>query len=201
MIGHYKRSKFMAEQVVRDFAARGLDAVIVNPSTPVGPRDIKPTPTGRMVLEAATGKMPAFVDTGLNLVHVDDVAEGHVRAFDKGRAGERYILGGEDWSLREILNAIASLTGRKPPKICLPHAAIYPVAAVAQSLARLGFINEPFATLDGVRLARKKMYYSSAKAERELGYHHRPVRHALRDAIAYFGVPLAAEPVPVHVGI
>lgn len=187
MIGAYKTSKFLAEEEVRRLiAAHGLDCVIVNPSTPIGPRDIKPTPTGRVVVEAASGRMPAFVDTGLNVAHVDDVAEGHLLAFDKGRAGERYVLGGENMSLREILTAIALIVGRRPPRISLPHDAVLPFAHVAELIARHVTGKEPFATVDGINQARRKMFFSSTKAERELGYRSRPAIDALRDAIEWF---------------
>ncbi len=185
MIGPYKRSKFLAEQAVAEMAAEGLPVVIVNPSTPIGPRDVKPTPTGRMVVEAAAGRMPAFVDTGLNLVHVDDVAAGHLLAFEHGQVGERYILGGEDMSLRDILAEIAALTGRKPPRVQLPHGLILPFAFAAEGIARLTG-REPFATVDGIKMARKKMYFSSAKAAEALGYRPRPALEALRDAVAWF---------------
>ena len=186
MIGPYKRSKFEAEEVVRDLAqGRGLPVVIANPSTPVGPGDIKPTPTGRMILEAARGQMPAFVDTGLNIVHVDDVAEGHLAAAEKGRIGERYILGGENMSLAAILTEVAELSGKKPPLMRLPIAAVVPIAIAAESVARFTG-KEPFVTLDGLRMARKKMYFSSAKAIAELGYRARPAREALAEAIEWF---------------
>ncbi|MDH3236223.1 MAG: NAD-dependent epimerase/dehydratase family protein [Alphaproteobacteria bacterium] len=186
MIGHYKRSKFQAEEAVRALISEhDLDIVIVNPSTPIGPRDVKPTPTGRMVLDAARGKLPAFVDTGLNVVHVDDVAEGHLLAYDKGLKGERYILGGHDMSLQAILTEVARLAGRKPPRLKLPHGAVMPVAAIAESWARL-FGGEPLATRDGIRMARKKMYFSSAKAQAALGYAPRPAAEALKDAVAWF---------------
>ena len=187
MIGPYKRSKFLAEAEVRRLANEdGLPVVIVNPSTPVGPRDIKPTPTGRMIVEAAAGRMPAFVDTGLNLVHVDDVAHGHLQAFEHGTPGERYVLGGEDMTLEAILGEIARITGRRPPRLRLPHDLILPIALAAEAWARLGG-GEPFATVDGVRMARKKMFFSSAKAEAALGYSHRPAAQALADAVAWFG--------------
>ncbi len=185
MIGPYKRSKFLAEQAVAEMAAEGLPVVIVNPSTPIGPRDVKPTPTGRMVVEAAAGRMPAFVDTGLNLVHVDDVAAGHLLAFEHGEIGARYILGGEDMSLRDILAEIAALTGRKPPRVQLPHGLILPFAYAAEGIARLTG-REPFATVDGIKMARKKMFFSSAKARAALGYRPRPALEALRDAVAWF---------------
>ena len=187
MIGHYKRSKFLAEQEVRRLIAdEGLPVVIVNPSTPIGPRDVKPTPTGRMIVEAAAGRMPAFVDTGLNVVHVEDVAEGHLLAFERGRVGERYVLGGRDMTLAEILTVIASLVGRRPPRVRIPHDLILPLAHAAEAWARLRRKGEPFVTVDGVRMAKKRMFFSSAKAESELGYTARPAEHALEDAVAWF---------------
>ncbi|MGH6990917.1 MAG: NAD-dependent epimerase/dehydratase family protein, partial [Stellaceae bacterium] len=186
MIGPYKRSKFMAEELVREMVAtRGLPAVIVNPSTPVGPGDVKPTPTGRMIVEAASGRMPAFVDTGLNIVHVDDVAAGHLLAEERGRVGERYILGGENLSLREILARIARIIGRRPPRLALPVAALMPIGFAAEVAARVTH-KEPFVTRDGLRLARKKMFFSSEKAVRDLGYAPRPADLALTDAVAWF---------------
>jgi dihydroflavonol-4-reductase len=185
LIGPYKRSKFEAEaEVTRLVRECGLPAVIVNPSAPMGPNDIKPTPTGRIVIEAARG-MPAFVDTGLNVVHVDDVAEGHLLALEKGRLGERYILGGDNMTLSEILAEIAALYGRRPPRIRLPHAAVLPLAIGAETWARLSG-RDPFATVDSLRMARKLMYFSSDKAKRELGYAPRPARDAIHSAIADF---------------
>ncbi|TAM12343.1 MAG: NAD-dependent epimerase/dehydratase family protein [Nevskiaceae bacterium] len=185
MIGHYKRSKFLAERVADKFAAEGMDIVIVNPSTPIGPRDIKPTPTGRIVRDAAAGRIPAFVDTGLNIVHVEDVAQGHWLAFEHGQAGRRYILGGEDLLLREVLAEIARLVGRKPPKIQLPHAVVMPVAWVSEAIARV-FGGRPVATVEEVRMSKKHMFFSSARAQAELGYAPRPARQALADAVAWF---------------
>ena len=186
MIGHYKRSKFLAEELVREWARGAGEVVIVNPSTPIGPGDVKPTPTGRIIMDAARGRMPAYVDTGLNVVHVDDVASGHLLAFERGRAGERYVLGGEDLTLREILTEVARLTGRRPPRVRLPHGLVLPIAYAAVGLASLtGRATQ--ITVDGVRMARKRMFFSSAKAERELGYRHRPARHALADAVRWFG--------------
>lgn len=186
MIGPYKRSKFEAEAVARQLAAeRGLAVVIVNPSTPVGPRDVKPTPTGRLIVEAARGQMPAFVDTGLNIVHVDDVAEGHLAAAEKGRIGERYILGGENMSLAAILAEIAQTVGRSPPRLRLPHNALFPIALGAELAAKITG-REPFVTLDGIRMSRKKMYFTSEKASRELAYQPRPAREAIGDAISWF---------------
>lgn len=187
MIGHYKRSKFLAEDAVRRLVREeGLPAVIVNPSAPLGPRDVRPTPTGRMIVQAASGKMPAYVDTGLNVVHVDDVAEGHVLAHARGRAGERYILGGENMSLQQILQEVARLTGRSPPGIRLPHDIVLPVAYLAEAVARMTGGREPIVTVDGVKLAKKFMYFTSDKARRELGYRARPAREAISDAIAWF---------------
>jgi dihydroflavonol-4-reductase len=185
MIGHYKRSKFLAEEVAREAAREGLSVVIVNPSTPVGPGDIKPTPTGQLILDAASGRMPAYVDTGLNIVHVDDVAAGHLLAFERGRAGERYILGGEDMTLQAILAEIARLVGRKPPRIRLPYAAVLPVAYLAEGLAALSG-RSGRVTLEGVRMSRKRMFFSSGKAAGELGYRWRPPLEAFEDALRWF---------------
>ncbi|MDB6144169.1 MAG: dTDP-4-dehydrorhamnose reductase, RmlD [Pseudomonas sp.] len=185
MIGHYKRSKFLAETLVREMAADGLPVVIVNPSTPIGPRDIKPTPTGRIVRDAMAGRLPAYVDTGLNVVHVDDVAEGHWLAFARGVVGERYILGGHNLSLREVLVQIADISGRAPPRWRLPHAVVMPIAHVAEAWARLTG-TQPIATVEEVRMSKKLMYFSSAKAERELGYAPGPARLALEDAVRWF---------------
>jgi dihydroflavonol-4-reductase len=185
MIGPYKRSKYMAEEVVRLLAATGLPVVIVNPSTPVGPGDIKPTPTGQMIVDALAGRMPAYVDTGLNIVHVDDVAAGHLQAYERGTIGRRYILGGVDMTLREILAECARLAGRQPPRVRIPHAVALPVAYLAEGWARLRG-GTPLATVDGVRLSRKRMYFSSARAERELGYRARGATEALGDAAAWF---------------
>jgi len=187
MIGPYKRSKFLAEQEVQRLITEAdLPAVIVNPSTPVGPRDIKPTPTGRMILDAATGRMPAYVDTGLNIVHVDDVAAGHLLAFEHGCIGRRYILGGKNMSLKAILDTVAGMSGRRPPRLRLPHSLVLPMAYAAEAFARLSGGKTPLFTVDGARMARKHMFYSSARAERELGYRPRPAQEAFRDAIAWF---------------
>jgi dihydroflavonol-4-reductase len=186
MIGHYKRSKFLAEEVARETArASGGDVVIVNPSTPIGPRDVKPTPTGQIIVDAARGRTPAYVDTGLNVVHVDDVAQGHLLAFERGRAGEHYILGGEDLSLKAILGIIAELLGRKPPRIRLPHAIVMPIAYLAEGYSRV--TGRPTrVTVESVRMSRKRMFFSSAKARRELGYQWRPPRDAFADALRWF---------------
>jgi dihydroflavonol-4-reductase len=185
MIGHYKRSKYLAEEVAREAAATGMSVVIVNPSTPVGPGDIKPTPTGQLVLDAASGRMPAYVDTGLNIVHVDDVAAGHLLAHARGKAGERYILGGEDMTLQIMLAQIAGLVGRQPPRIRLPYAVVLPIAYLAEGFAavtgRSGRV-----TLEGVRMSRKRMFFSSGKAVSELGYRWRPPLEAFVDAVKWF---------------
>jgi dihydroflavonol-4-reductase len=185
MIGHYKRSKFLAEEVALEAAASGTPVVVVNPSTPVGPGDVKPTPTGQLVLDAAAGRMPAYVDTGLNIVHVDDVAAGHLMAFDRGRIGERYILGGEDMTLRQILAYIAQQVGRKPPRVRLPYAAVLPIAYIAEGISRLTGRTGRI-TLEGVRMSRKYMFFSSDKAVRELGYRWRAPVLAFDDAVSWF---------------
>ena len=186
LIGAYKRSKYRAEQAVLALVAReGLPAVIVNPAAPVGPRDIKPTPTGRMIRDAAAGRMPAYVDTGLNIVHVDDVAEGHVLALERGQIGRRYILGGENLSLGALLGMVALAAGRRPPRIRLPIAPLWPVALAAEGLARLTGIT-PMLTRDHLAMARKTMFFSSARAIAELGYAPRPAQAAIADALAWF---------------
>jgi len=185
-IGAYKRSKVAAESLALQMASReGLPLVIVNPSTPIGPRDVRPTPTGRIIVEAASGRMPAFVDTGLNLVHVDDVAGGHLLALQRGRIGQRYILGGENVTLARMLEMIAGLVGRRAPRVRLPRRAMYPIAFASEAIARFTG-REPFATLDGLRMAKYRMFFTSAKAQSELGYTARPVIEALKDAIAWF---------------
>jgi len=185
-IGAYKRSKVVAERWVEAMAAKErLPAVIVNPSTPVGPRDIRPTPTGRMIIAAAAGRMPAFVDTGLNFVHVDDVAAGHIAALERGRVGERYILGGDNVALRDMLSEIAVLTGRRAPRLKLPRAPLYPIAVGAQIVARATG-REPLLTVDGLRMSRQRMFFCSAKAERELGFRARPHGEGIRDALDWF---------------
>ncbi len=185
LIGAYKRSKYDAEQAVRKLVLQGQNIVIVNPSTPVGPGDIKPTPTGKMVLDAANGRMPAFVNTGLNVVHVDDVAQGHLLALERGRVGESYILGGENLMLKDFLRIIAMQARRKAPKIRLPIAPLMPVAAAMELIAgRTG--RTPLMTREMLRMARKKMFFSSAKAIAKLGYAPRPAREAVEDALDYF---------------
>ena len=187
MIGHYKKSKFLAEEKVKElYKTRKLPVVIVNPAAPVGPRDIKPTPTGKMVLDAAMKKIPAYLDTGLNIVHVDDVAKGHMQAFNKGKLGERYILGGENLTLKEMLEIISILCGNKPPKIRLPRKPLYPIGYVFEIFARLFNIKNPMLTVDMIRMAEKKMFFSSEKAKKELNYKYKSAKNALKDAIQWF---------------
>jgi len=184
--GAYKRSKVIAERLVDEMVAtQGLPAVIVNPSTPIGPRDVHPTPTGRVVVEAANGKMPAYVDTGMNLVHVEDVADGHLLASEWGAIGRRYVLGGEDVTLGRMIGDICALVDRAPPRVKLPVGPLFPLAYAAEAVARVTG-REPFVTVDSLRMARHHMYYSSARAQAELGYSARPYAQALADAVAWF---------------
>ena len=185
-IGAYKRSKIAAERLVEAMVAeRGLAAVIVNPSTPIGPGDVRPTPTGRIIIEAAKGRIPAFIDTGLNLVHVDDVASGHLAALRHGKIGERYILGGQDVLFSQMLRDIAGLVGRRPARVRLPWRALIPVAFVAEAVANVTG-REPFATLDGVYMAKYRMFFASTKAEQELGYRSRRYTEGIDDAVRWF---------------
>lgn len=186
-IGAYKKSKVVAEQIVASMIAeQSLPAVIVHPSTPIGPRDVKPTPTGRIIIEAALGRVPGYVDTGLNLVHVDDVAQGHVAALQQGRIGENYILGGQNVGFAEMLAEIAALSGRRAPRLRMPRKLIYPLAFLAEARARATG-HEPFLTRDGLRMSEHRMFFSSAKAERDLSYRARPYQQGLGDALAWFG--------------
>jgi dihydroflavonol-4-reductase len=185
VIGAYKKSKLVAERLVERMAEEGLPVVIVSPSTPIGPRDVKPTPTGRIIVQAASGGMPAFVDTGLNLVHVDDVAQGHLRALEKGRIGENYILGGEDVRLKDMLGVIAPLVGRKPPRVQLPRGPLYPLAYGAEAVARVTG-KEPFLTADALKMSKYHMFFSSAKAKAELGFAARPYVKGIEDAVTWF---------------
>jgi len=186
MIGPYKRSKFMAEQVALEAARAGQDVVIVNPSTPVGERDIKPTPTGRIVVDFLKKKFPAYVDTGLNLVDVKECAIGHIAALEKGRSGERYILGGENLTLKQILDKLAAITGLPSPKIRVPYVLALAAGVVDELVTGRIRGREPRATIDAVRMGRKKMFVSSAKAGRELGWKRVPVDDALRRAAEWF---------------
>jgi dihydroflavonol-4-reductase len=185
IIGTYKRSKYLAEQAVLDLVRdHAMPVVIVNPSTPIGPRDIKPTPTGKMIRDAALGRMPAYVETGLNIVHVDDVAEGHALALEHGTIGQRYILGGEDYTLGALFAAVARAAGRTPPRIKLPTSALFPVALACEALARFGI--EPVVTRETLAMSRHKMFFSSAKARADLNYTPRPAKQAITDAVAWF---------------
>jgi dihydroflavonol-4-reductase len=185
-ISAYKKSKLAAEKRVHQMIAdEALPAVVVNPTTPIGPRDVKPTPTGRIIVEAAAGRMPGFVDAGLNLAHVDDVADGHLAAMERGRIGERYILGGQNLMLEDMLAEIAQRVGRRPPRWRIPTAPIYPVAAVAELI---GFASkrEPFVTINGLRMAKHLMFFTSRKAELELGYAARSWKEGVADALAWY---------------
>ncbi|MDE2574231.1 MAG: NAD-dependent epimerase/dehydratase family protein [Rhodospirillales bacterium] len=186
VVGIYKKSKYRAEQAVLALVREhGLPAVIVNPAAPVGPRDIRPTPTGQLIADAAAGRVPAYIDTGLNVVHVDDVAEGHLLALERGRIGERYILGSENLTLAALLGLVAEVAGRRPPRIRLPRAPLWPLALACEGFARLTGAT-PLVTRDHLRMARKTMFFSSAKAIAELGYAPRPAREAVADAVAWF---------------
>jgi dihydroflavonol-4-reductase len=186
MIGHYKRSKFMAEEVAIKAGKSGMDVVVVNPTTPVGEQDIKPTPTGRIIVDFLKKKFPAYVDTGLNLVDVKECARGHVAALERGRSGERYILGGENLTLKQILDKLAVITGLPSPKVKLPYAVALASGLVDTVVTGLLLRREPRVTLDAVRMGRKKMFVSSAKAGRELGWKTVPVEGALRRAVEWF---------------
>ncbi len=186
MIGHYKRSKFMAEQVAVEAARSGVDVVIVNPTTPIGERDIKPTPTGRIVVDFLKRKFPAYVETGLNLVDATECARGHVQALEKGRAGERYILGGENLTLKQILDRLAAITNLPSPTVKLPYIFALAAGVVDEMVTGRLLGREPRATIDAVRMGRKMMFVSSAKAERELGWRTVPVDGALRRSVEWF---------------
>ncbi|MEO6824229.1 MAG: hopanoid-associated sugar epimerase, partial [Nitrosospira sp.] len=186
MTGHYKRSKFMAEEIVQQITDEyKLPLVIVNPSTPIGPRDIKPTPTGRIVVDTLCGRMPAYVNTGLNVAHADDIAHGHLLAYTHGKPGERYILGGENMTLLQILQTIDEISGKQIKRFHLPLKLILPAAWLMEKMAMVTNI-EPRATVDSIRMARKNMFFSSDKAIRELGYQYRPAVEALEDAMTWF---------------
>jgi len=186
MIGTYKRSKFMAEQVAIEAARTGQDVVVVNPTTPIGERDIKPTPTGRIVVDFLKRKFPAYVDTGLNLVDAGECARGHIRALEKGKSGERYILGGENLTLKQILDKLGAVTGLPSPKVRVPYVMALATGVVDEIVTGRIRGKEPRATIDAVRMGRKKMFVSSAKAERELGWKCMPVESALRGAVEWF---------------
>jgi dihydroflavonol-4-reductase len=195
MVGHYKRSKFMAEEIALEAGRKGANVVVVNPTTPIGEYDIKPTPTGRIVVDFLKRKFPAYVDTGLNLADVKEVARGHLLAMDKARPGERYILGGENLTLKQILDKLAAMTGLPSPKMKVPHAVAMGFAVFDQFFTGVVMGKEPRATIDAVKMGRKKMFASSAKAERELGYKALPVEDALRRAVEWFQAHGYVEPV------
>jgi len=186
MVGHYKRSKFLAEQIALQYARDGFPVVIVNPSTPVGIADLKPTPTGKVIVDFLNGKMLGYVDTGLNVVDVEDVAAGHLLAAEKGRIGEKYILGHENLTLRQILEILAEITARPVPRFKVPYTLALGVAYADAALARLIPRREPFVPPVGVKLSKKKMFFDSTKAVRELGLPQTPVREALHKAVVWF---------------
>ncbi|MBC6444392.1 MAG: NAD-dependent epimerase/dehydratase family protein [Alphaproteobacteria bacterium GM202ARS2] len=188
MIGDYKKSKFLAESVVAQLAlSESLPVVITNPSAPIGPRDIRPTPTGRMIVEAAAGRVPVYVDSGLNVVHVDDVAEGHLLAYKKGTLGRRYILGGDNLRLKAIFHTAAKLNGKRPPLMPIPRAPLVPFAYLSEFIAQWrkdGY--EPLLTVSGIKLAKKRMFFSSKRAQKELDYQPKPAHTAIQDAVTWF---------------
>jgi dihydroflavonol-4-reductase len=201
MIGHYKRSKFMAEQAVLAAGRAGAPVVVVNPTTPIGERDIKPTPTGRIIVDFLNRKFPAYVDTGLNLADVKEVARGHLLAMEKAKPGERYILGGENLTLKQILDKLAAITGLPSPTLQVPHGVALGFAAFDQFFTGLVRRKEPRATIEAVRMGRKKMFASSAKAERDLGYRAIPAEDALRQASAWFAQHgYVRQPLPAALG-
>ena len=186
MIGHYKRSKFMAEQAALEAARSGQDVVVVNPTTPVGERDIKPTPSGRIVVDFLKRKFPAYVETGLNLVDATECARGHIQALEKGKSGERYILGGENLTLKQILDRLGAIAGLPSPKVKLPYVFAFATGVVDEMVTGRLLGREPRATIDAVRMGKKMMFVSSAKAERDLGWRTLPVDGALRRAVEWF---------------
>ncbi len=196
MIGHYKRSKFMAEQIALEAGSKGANVVVVNPTTPIGEQDIKPTPTGRIIVDFLKRKFPAYVDTGLNLADVKEVARGHLLAMEKARPGERYILGGENLTLKQILDKLSVLTGLPAPTMKVPHGVAMAFAAFDQFFTGTLMGKEPRATIDAVKMGRKKMFASSAKAQRELGYRVVPVESALQRAVSWFQEHGYVEQVP-----
>ena len=185
MIGHYKRSKFQAEQLALRAAGAGLPVVVVNPTTPVGPGDWKPTPTGKIIVDFLNGRMPGYVDTGLNFVPVEDCARGHLLAAERGRIGERYILGGRNLSLKQMLDILATISGRKAPRWKFPHVLAYAAGYVDTAMARM-LDREPQIPLEGVRMARHKMFVDASKAERELGFVSGPIEDALERAAQWY---------------
>jgi len=195
MVGHYKRSKFMAEEIALEAGRNGVNVVVVNPTTPIGECDIKPTPTGRIVVDFLKRKFPAYVDTGLNVADVKEVARGHVLAMEKAQPGERYILGGENLTLKQILDKLALLTGLPSPRTKVPHGVAMGFAVFDQFFTGMVMGKEPRATIDAVKMGRKKMFASSAKAERELGYKIVPVEDALRRAVEWFQIHGYVDPV------
>jgi dihydroflavonol-4-reductase len=193
MTGHYKRSKYMAEQAALEAARAGAPVVIVNPSTPIGALDFKPTPTGRIIVDFLNRRMPAYVETGLNIVDVEDVARGHLMAAERGRIGEKYILGGENLTLQEFLGRLATISGMSPPKMRIPYAVALGYALGAEAFARTVTHRAPRASLTEVRMARKRMFFDSSKARAELGYSPAPIEKAILSAIEFFRSKGAAK--------
>ena len=185
IVGHYKRSKFLAEKLVIECAQQGLPAVIVNPSAPIGPYDIKPTPTGRIIVDFLNGKMPAYLNTGLNFVDVNDVAEGHWLALQHGKPGRCYILGGENLMLREFLQRLAEIVNRPAPKICMPYSIAYLLGGMNSCWSKITK-REPLVPLEGVRMAKRIMFFDSARANHELEYQCHPIDQAIKKAINWF---------------
>jgi dihydroflavonol-4-reductase len=196
MVGHYKRSKFLAEREAVLAAQAGQEVLILNPTTPIGPNDVKPTPTGRIFVDFLKGRFPAYMDTGLNLVDVEEVARAHVAALTLGRPGERYILGGENLTLKAILDRLAAVSGLPAPSVKIPFAAAWTYAFFEEWFTGRILGREPRATREEVRMGRKKMFASSAKAERDLGFRVRPVETAMRAAVAWFRAHGYAPPAP-----
>jgi dihydroflavonol-4-reductase len=186
IVSDYKRSKYLAEQAALQYAQRGLPVVIVNPSFPVGAWDVKPTPSGQVIVNFLRGKIPAYVDTGLNVVGVEDVAVGHILAAEKGRVGERYILGHANLTLSELFQLLAQVSGMAAPRLRIPYGVAYASACVSEFMARTITHKPPFVTLAGVRLSRKRMFFDVSKAVRELGLPQTPAIDALRKAVQWF---------------
>lgn len=186
MAGHYKQSKFLAEEVARGMARKGLPVIIVNPSTPVGPRDVKPTPTGQILVDFLNGRMFGYIDTGLNLIDVDDVAKGHILAAEKGKVGERYILGHRNLTLKEIFEILGRITGLVPPRLRLPHGLVLPLAYLSQGASRWITKRPPLIPLEGVKMAKRFMFFDSSKAVKELGLPQSPIEKALERAVRWF---------------
>lgn len=185
MVGHYKRSKYLAERKAEEFASRGLPVVMVHPSTPIGAGDHKPTPTGKIIVDFLNGRIPAYVDTGLNFVHVRDVAWGHLLAYERGKIGEKYILGHRNLSLADFFRLLERVTGKAAPRLQLPYTAVLALAAAAYCLSRWTHV-EPFVSLEAVRMARRYMFFDAGKAIRDLGLPQTPLETAVMDSVDWY---------------